>query len=53
LISILAKDEESLLAKGAAEVDEMASGRGPEITEAAAPAAAKPIPTIGNLKNNG
>jgi len=53
LICILAKDEEALLAKGAQEVDELASGEGPETAEAQAPAAAKPIPTIGNLKNNG
>jgi rubrerythrin len=53
LICILAKDEEALLAKGAAEVDELAEGQGPEAPEAAAPPAAKPIPTIGNLKNNG
>lgn len=47
LICILAKDEEALLAKGAAEVDEMASEQG---AQAEAPSAAKPIPTIGNLK---
>lgn len=52
LINILAKDEEALLAQGAEEVDEMAAGRGPEITEAQTPAAAKPIPTIGNLKKS-
>jgi rubrerythrin len=50
LINILAKDEEAFLAQGAEEVDEMASGRSPEVTEAAAPAAGRPIPTIGNLK---
>jgi rubrerythrin len=53
LINILDKDEEAFLAKGAEEVDEMASGRGPEITEAAAPPAGQTIPTIGNLKSNG
>lgn len=52
LISILAKDEDAFLAEGAEEVDEMAAGRGPEITEAQAPAAAKAIPTIGNLKKS-
>jgi rubrerythrin len=53
LINILAKDEEALLAQGAEEVDEMAAGRGPEITEAETPVVAKPIPTIGNLKTRG
>lgn len=48
LICILAKDEEALLAKGAAEVDELANEQGAQID---APAAAKPIPTIGNLKS--
>jgi hypothetical protein len=47
LICILAKDEEALLAKGAAEVDELANEQG---SQAEGPAAAKPIPTIGNLK---
>ena len=37
LINILAKDEEAFLAEGAEEVNEMASGRGPEITEAPSP----------------
>jgi rubrerythrin len=53
LISILAKDEEAFLTQGADEVNEMAAGREPEITEAEAPAAARPIPTIGNLKGIG
>jgi rubrerythrin len=52
LINILAKDEEALLAKGAQEVDELAAG-GTEVAEAETPAAAKPIPTIGNLKTRG
>jgi rubrerythrin len=34
LISILAKDEDVFLAEGAAEVDEMAASREPEVTEA-------------------
>lgn len=53
LINILAKDEEAFLAEGAEEVDEMAAGRGPEITEAPEPSAGRTIPTIGNLKGNG
>lgn len=51
LICILAKDEEALLAKGAQEVDELAAG-GTEVAEAETPAAAKPVPTIGNLKKS-
>jgi len=47
LICILAKDEEALLAQGAAEVDELANEQG---AAAEAPAPPKTIPTIGNLK---
>lgn len=50
LINILAKDEEGFLAQGADEVNEMAAGRGPEITEAPEPSGQRDIPTIGNLK---
>ncbi len=53
LISILAEDEDAFLAEGAKEVDEMAAGRGPEITEAPEPPQGQTIPTIGNLKSNG
>jgi uncharacterized protein len=51
LINILAKDEEAFLNEGAEEVDEMAAGRGPEITEAPEPVAGRTIPTIGDLKH--
>lgn len=50
LIKILAGDEEAFLAEGDKEVDEMAAGRGPEITAAPQPAGGRAIPTIGNLK---
>jgi len=51
LISILQKDEETLLAEGAAEVDEMVS----ESKASAAPPIGKsqsggPVPTVGNLR---
>jgi uncharacterized protein len=61
LINILAKDEEAFLAEGAEEVNEMAAGRGPEITEAPevgqeqgrdALATGRTIPTIGNLRGS-
>jgi uncharacterized protein len=51
LINLLAQDEEAFLAEGAEEVDEMAAGRGPEITEAPEPSGARTIPTIGDLRN--
>lgn len=51
LINILAPDEEAFLAEGAEEVNEMAAGRGPEITEAPEPPeGSRKIPTIGSLK---
>jgi len=50
LINILAPDEEAFLAEGIREVNEMAAGRGPEITEAPKPAESRTIPTIGDLK---
>jgi rubrerythrin len=57
LIQILAPDEEAFLAQGAEEVNEMAAGRGPEITEAPnvgqeAPTTGRTIPTIGDLRGN-
>ena len=51
LISILARDEDTLLAQGAQEVNEMAAGRGPEVTEAPESSQQRAIPTIGNLKS--
>jgi uncharacterized protein len=50
LINILAEDEEAFLAEGAEEVDEMAAGRGPEITHAPEPSEERTIPTVGDLK---
>ena len=50
LISILAQDEDAFLGQGAGEVNEMAAGRGPEITEAPRPSGQRAIPTIGDLK---
>jgi rubrerythrin len=51
LISILSPDEEAFLAEGAGEVNDMAAGREPEVTEAPQPAVGRrTIPTIGNLK---
>jgi len=52
LISILANDEDAFLAEGAREVDEMAAGRGPQITEAPQPSGQRAIPTIGNLRGS-
>ncbi len=52
LISILAKDEDAFLAEGAGEVDEMAAGRGPQITQAPEPSGQRTIPTIGNLRGS-
>ncbi len=53
LINILSPDEEAFLAEGAAEVNEMAAGREPEVTGAPEPSGGRPIPTIGDLKGMG
>jgi rubrerythrin len=53
LINILSGDEESLLAEGAAEVDEMAAGGEPDHeAEKSEQPAGRPIPTIGDLKGH-
>jgi len=51
LINILAPDEEAFLTEGAEEVNEMAAGRGPEITEAPEPPKQRTIPTVGDIKD--
>ena len=53
LICILAKDEEGLLAEGAAEVDELAAETGTKPDPAPQPAGEKKVPTIGDLRKNG
>lgn len=53
LICILAKDEEGLLAEGAAEVDELAAETGMKSDPAPQPAGEKKVPTIGDLRKNG
>jgi rubrerythrin len=51
LIKILAGDEESLLAQGAQEVNDMAAGKGPDNQpKETQPSMNRPIPTIGDLK---
>jgi len=51
LVKILAADEESLLAQGAQEVDDMAAGREPDDGgKQKSPPMSRPIPTIGDLK---
>jgi len=51
LISILAKEEDSLLAEGAGEVNALAAGaEPPDETGPSAPAAKGPTATIGDLK---
>jgi rubrerythrin len=51
LIAILAPDEDGFLADGAAEVNEMAAGRGPEVTAAgASESPASNVPTIGSMR---
>jgi len=52
LIKILASDEESLLAQGAQEVNDMAAGKEPDNEPAGDQASMnRPVPTIGNLKS--
>ncbi len=53
LISILSKEEDSFLAEGAQEVNDMAAGKEPAETEATKPAAStgRMIPTIGDLRD--
>jgi len=54
LIKILAADEESLLAEGAQEVDDMAAGKQPDDSDKEkSPPMSRPIPTIGDLKGTG
>jgi len=50
LIKILAPDEESLLADGAQEVDDMAAGKEPDDVKETSPTMGRPIRTIGDLK---
>jgi len=52
LISLLSKEEDSFLAEGAQEVNDIAAGKEPAATEAMkpAPSAERTIPTIGDLK---
>jgi len=52
LIKILAGDEESLLAQGAQEVNDMAAGKEPDNEPGGTqPPMSRPIPTIGNLRS--
>ncbi len=53
LICILAKDEESLLAEGAAEVDELAAETGTKPDPTPQQIGEKKVPTIGDLRKNG
>ena len=53
LIKILAGDEESLLAQGAQEVNDVAAGKEPDNEPAATqPSMSRPVPTIGDLKGD-
>jgi len=51
LICILSKDEEGFLAKGAAEVDELAAAEGGGAAQPMRSAEEKKIPTVGDLKS--